>query len=71
MTTVLQVSQIVSAVALIVTILLQQRGTALGGAFGGSDISYRSRRGVEQFLLRITVVLAAVFLVSSLAQLFV
>lgn len=71
MTQVLQISQIGSGILLIVTILLQHRGTGLGGAFGGSDMSYRSRRGVERFLLRATTVLAAVFLVSAIANLFI
>lgn len=71
MTSLLQIGQIGSALLLIVVILLQQRGTALGGAFGGTDMSYRSRRGVEQLLLRITVILAAVFIVSAIAQLFI
>ena len=37
--------QIVIAVSLIVSILLQSRGTGLSGAFGGEGKSYHSRRG--------------------------
>lgn len=66
----LQVSQVISGIILIVFVLMQQRGTGLGGAFGGEGVSYRSRRGVEKVLFRGTVLFAAVFLVSSIAQLF-
>lgn len=65
-----QVIQIIAAIILIVSILLQHRGTGLGGAFGGEDLSYRSRRGVERLLFRTTILFAAVFVVSAIAQLF-
>lgn len=65
-----QVIQITSAVILIISILLQHRGTGLGGAFGGEDLSYRSRRGVERLLFRSSILFAAIFLVTAIAQLF-
>jgi protein translocase SecG subunit len=71
MTTVIQVSQISSAVLLVISILLQHRGTGLGGAFGGNDVSYRSRRGVERVLFRATILFAAIFIVSAIARLFI
>jgi len=71
MATFLQGSLIVSSVLLVISILLQHRGTGLGGAFGGEGMSYRSRRGIEQILYRATVLFAAVFLVSAIARLFV
>ena len=63
-------SQIILAILLIIVILLQQRGTSLGGAFGGEGVSFRSRRGMERTLMRLTVVLATFFLLSSIARLF-
>jgi preprotein translocase subunit SecG len=54
------------AAALIASILLQQRGTGLGGAFGGEVTAYRSRRGIERTLFRLTIVLAVLFVVFSL-----
>ena len=65
-----QVIQITAAVILIISILLQHRGTGLGGAFGGEDLSYRSRRGVERLLFRSSILFAAIFLVTAIAQLF-
>jgi preprotein translocase subunit SecG len=69
MTTPLLLAQIILAVALIASILLQQRGTGLGGAFGGEVTAYRSRRGIERTLFRLTVVLAILFVSFSLLNL--
>jgi protein translocase SecG subunit len=71
MTSFLQVTQIIAGVLLVVSVLLQHRGTGLGGAFGGEGMSYRSRRGVEKILLRATVLLAVIFLLAVIAQLLI
>jgi preprotein translocase subunit SecG len=63
------VAQMILALALIASILLQQRGTGLGGAFGGEVTAYRSRRGIERTLFRLTIVLAVLFVVFSLLNL--
>jgi len=63
------IAQTILAVALIAAILLQQRGTGLGGAFGGEVTAYRSRRGIERTLFRLTIVLAFLFVVFSLLNL--
>jgi len=66
MQTAILVAQIILAIALIASILLQQRGTGLGGAFGGEVTAYRSRRGIERTLFRLTIVLAVLFVLFSL-----
>ena len=63
------VAQMILAAALVAAILLQQRGTGLGGAFGGEVTAYRSRRGIERTLFRLTIVLAVLFVVFSLLNL--
>lgn len=65
----LTVAQMILAGALIASILLQQRGTGLGGAFGGEVTAYRSRRGIERTLFRLTIALAILFVVFSLLSL--
>ncbi len=65
----LTIAQMILAVALISSVLLQQRGTGLGGAFGGEVTAYRSRRGIERTLFRLTIVLAVLFVVFSLLNL--
>ncbi|MBI4185866.1 preprotein translocase subunit SecG [Candidatus Berkelbacteria bacterium] len=68
----LNLIQIVLAVLLVGTILLQQRGTGLGGAFGGSGGVYRSKRGIERVLFIATIVIACLFvsvvLVATILQ---
>lgn len=71
MTSFLQVTQIAAGALLIVSVLLQHRGTGLGGAFGGEGMSYRSRRGIEKVLLRATVLMAVIFLLTVIAQLLI
>jgi preprotein translocase subunit SecG len=65
----LVVAQGILAVALIAAVLLQQRGTGLGGAFGGEVTAYRSRRGIERTLFRLTILLAVLFVIFSLLNL--
>lgn len=61
--------QIIISGSLIGVILLQAKGTGLGRAWGGSGEFYRSKRGVEKILFRITIVLAVLFILSSLVSL--
>jgi preprotein translocase subunit SecG len=62
-------AQMILGTALVASILLQQRGTGLGGAFGGEVTAYRSRRGIERTLFRLTIVLAVLFVLFSLLNL--
>lgn len=64
--TVLPYVQIILSILLVAAILLQQRGSSLGGAFGGDNFSaaYHKRRGAELFLYRFSVVVAILFVTS-------
>lgn len=62
----LNIAQILISVALIVLILLQAKGSSLGGVFGGESAVYKSRRGVEKTLFNLTIVFSALFLLISL-----
>ena len=66
--TVLPYVQIVLAILLVASILLQQRGSSLGGAFGGDNFSatFNKRRGAELFIFKATIVLAVLFVLSAL-----
>lgn len=70
MSSFLKIIQIILAIVLMVFILLQQRGSGLGIAFGGEGNVYRSRRGVEKFLFIGTIVIATLFCLSALATVF-
>lgn len=65
----LSIAQIVIAILLIIFILLQQRGTALGSAFGGEGGFYTTRRGIQKKLLWGTVVLGSLFIILALLNL--
>jgi preprotein translocase subunit SecG len=67
---VIQVLQIVVAILLMLSILLQNRGAGLGASFGGGGEIYRTKRGAEKFLFRSTIVLIAIFMVLALTGLF-
>ena len=69
MQTYLNIAQIVLAVALIIVILFQVKGGGLGGIFGQQSGVYRTRRGVEKILFRLTIVFIVVFLVISVLML--
>ena len=63
----LGIAQIAVSILLIVSVLLQARGTGLGAAFGGEGNVYRTKRGVEKILFRATIVLAVLFIGLALA----
>ena len=62
---VIDIIQIISAIALIIVIILQNRGTGLGAAFGGEGNVYRTRRSFEKILFQATIVIAIVFFVTA------
>ena len=61
--------QIIVSVCLIVFILIQQRGTALGSAFGGEGGFYGTRRGIQKKLFWATAILGALFIILALLNL--
>lgn len=65
----LPLAQIVTAVLLIVLILLQQRGTALGSAFGQEGGFYATRRGIQKKIFWATVACGAFFIILALLNL--
>jgi len=58
--------QIIVGVLLILVILIQQKGTGLGTAFGGDMSFYRTKRGAEKLLFYATIVLSTIFILVSL-----
>lgn len=63
--------QIILSILLIGVILLQQRGSSLGGAFGGDNhsSSFHKRRGSELFLFKLSIGLAVLFVLSTFINL--
>jgi protein translocase SecG subunit len=63
--------QIALSALLIVAIVMQRTGASLGGAFGVDNFSsgFHTRRGLEKFLFRGSIVLAILFAASALVTL--
>ena len=61
--------QIVVGLLLSICVLLQAKGTGLWKNLGPS--SYHARRGVEQLLFRLTIILAIVFVIACIASQFI
>lgn len=64
----LLIAQAVVAVLLIASVLLQNRGSGLGSAFGGDFGGYYTKRGMEKFLLYATTFLALIFFVLAIVN---
>lgn len=66
---VINIVEIIIAIALVVSILLQNRGAGLSQAFGGDFGGYYTKRGFERFLVYFSVFLSAVFIILAIASL--
>ena len=70
--TILQVALIVTAVALIVSVILQSKGAGLGGLTGADTGSvFTARRGIEKTLFWITIILSVLFFALAITLIFV
>ena len=64
----LDISLIITAIALIASVILQSKGAGLGGLTGGDTGGvFTARRGVEKVLFWVTIVLSVVFFSLNLA----
>jgi protein translocase SecG subunit len=63
------IAQIIIAILLTVSILLQNRGAGLSGTFGGSFGGYYTKRGFEKFLVYFSVGLSVLFIGLAIANL--
>lgn len=64
-------AEILVAILLIISILLQNKGAGLSGTFGGDFGGYYTKRGFEKFLMYFSVGLSAVFLVLAILNLII
>jgi len=74
MKNILIISQLVISALLIILILLQQRGTALGSAFGGESGGegfYATRRGIEKKIYWGSIICGAIFIILAVINLLV
>ncbi|OGL73398.1 preprotein translocase subunit SecG [Candidatus Uhrbacteria bacterium RIFCSPHIGHO2_12_FULL_60_25] len=66
----LPIIQIFLSVLLVAAILLQQRGSGLGSAFGGEGNVFRTKRGVEKILFYATIGVAVLFFANAILTVF-
>jgi len=59
------IAQILIATALIATVLFQLRGGGIGGIFGQADSVYRTRRGIESTLFKLTIILVVLLVIFA------
>lgn len=71
LTNILTIIQVVLAVVLIGTIIIQQKGAGLGEAFGGSNTMFSTRRGIDLMLHRVTIVISILFFTTAILLLVV
>ncbi len=72
MTSILPYIQIILAVLITASILMQKSESNVGGAFGGGDnwnSAYHTRRGFEKTLFNSTIIFAVLFIITSLLAL--
>jgi len=66
--------QIVLAILLIASVLIQQSEASSGGAFGGADnwnAGYHTRRGFEKVIFNMTIILGILFTIFSFITLII
>jgi protein translocase SecG subunit len=69
--TILNYFHIAVSFLLVIAILIQNRSSGLSSTFGGQGAISTTKRGPEKVVYRATIVLAVLFVASSLAFIFV
>ena len=65
---ILNIAQIAVSVLLVVSILLQNRGSGLSATFGGDFGGYYTKRGMEKFLFYFSIIMSVGFLGLSITS---
>ncbi|PIR59461.1 MAG: preprotein translocase subunit SecG [Candidatus Pacebacteria bacterium CG10_big_fil_rev_8_21_14_0_10_56_10] len=63
---ILLIAQIVLAVVITASVLLQSQGSGLGAAWGGGGETYHTKRGLEKVLMYLTIISIILFVFVSL-----
>lgn len=72
MKTYIDIALIITSLALITSVILQNKGVGLGGFTGGdSGGVFSARRGIEKTLFWITIILSALFFILTMVAVLV
>lgn len=63
---VLKIGQVILSLVLVGLVLLQSRGGGIGSSFGGSNVRYSSRKGLEKTIFYATILVSVLFAAVSL-----
>lgn len=63
---ILMIVEIAVSVAIVISVILQNRAEGLGSLFGGGGEVYRTKRGLEKFLYYFTIFLGIIMSVISI-----
>ena len=66
MKTYFEIALLIVSVVLIAALLLQVKGGGLGGIFGQQAGVYRTNRGLEKSLFRLTIVMMFIFVILAI-----
>ena len=66
MTVYLNIVQIIVSIALIALTVMQSKGGGLSRMLGGEGSIYTTRRGLEKTVFNVTIILVAIFFLTSL-----
>lgn len=66
---IINIVEIIVAVLLIVSILIQNKGAGLSSTFGGDFGGYYSKRGFEKFLVWFSIALSTIFIALAIFNL--
>lgn len=61
-----EIAQMIVAIVLIAALLLQVKGGGMGGIFGQQTGAYRTKRGIEKTLFRMTIIMMIIFVLISI-----
>jgi protein translocase SecG subunit len=67
----LTIIQMGIAVLLAISILLQNRGSGLGAAYGDTFGGYYTKRGMEKFLFYFSIIFGGLFIALALANIII
>lgn len=66
------IALIITSIALIASVILQNKGVGLGGLSGGDSSNvFSARRGIEKTLFWITIILSAIFFILTIVTVLV
>jgi preprotein translocase subunit SecG len=67
-----EIALIITSIALITSVILQNKGVGLGGLTGGDTGGvFTARRGIEKTLFWITIILSGIFFILTLITVFI